>query len=58
MEVEAYELLNSKKSYKKGSLMNVPNSGFSRTAKKVSAMNNTLTSSASVLKPVRASLDI
>ena len=34
MEVEAYEYLSSKKTYKKGSLMNVPNTGFSKNVKK------------------------
>ena len=34
MEVEAYEYINAKKSYKRGSLLNVPNTGFSRTGKK------------------------
>ena len=54
MEVEAYELLSTKKTYKKGSLMNVPNIGFSKTAAKKSAFNTT---SASVLKPVRPTID-
>lgn len=57
MEVEAYEYLSSKKTYKKGSLMNVPNIGFSKTVKK---NVKDLTQSATVgtvLKPVQPKID-
>lgn len=57
MEVEAYEYLSSKKTYKKGSLMNVPNTGFSKPVKK---SIKDLTQSATVgtvLKPVQPRID-
>ena len=50
--MEAYDLLNSKKGYKRGSLLNVPNTGFSKANKKG---NTTLTST---IKPAKPSMDI
>lgn len=52
MEVEEYDKLNVKKSYKRGSLLNVPNTGFSKTGKKAN------TTFASTLKPTKPSIDI
>lgn len=54
MEVEEYEQLNTKKSYKKGSLLNAPNMGFSGKSnfKKIS------TSSLAKIKPVKGSIDL
>ena len=52
MEVEAYETLGAKKTYKRGSLLNVPNNGYSKKASTASA------SGPSLLKPTKPSLDI
>lgn len=35
MEVDAFDTINSKKTYKKGSLMNVPNTGFLKASGKL-----------------------
>lgn len=52
MEVEEYDKYNAKKTYKRGSLLNVPNTGFSKINKKSN------TTFASTIKPTKPSIDI
>ena len=50
MDVDEFDTLTSKKTYKKGSLMNVPNTGFTRVGSKLG--------SSIAMKKVKPSIDI
>lgn len=51
MEVEEYEKINVKKTYKRGNLLNVPNTGLSK-------MKKTSTTASGTFKPVKPSIDL
>ena len=51
MEVEEYEKINVKKTYKRTNLLNVPNTGFSKIKRQNTSISTTF-------KPVKSSIDI